>query len=146
MVRCWLFSLTEENWLVVRDNGIFGVPEKSRARELVKLGDILVFYVSKKGSRSLGGMIVGVYKAVSAWFREDKPLWVDEVRDNVVKYPWRIRVEPIKLGLASYKELASKLSFVENKEYANAYLVGTPANLGRPIPEGDLKIILETLI
>ncbi|MEM3546630.1 MAG: hypothetical protein QXU47_01810 [Candidatus Bathyarchaeia archaeon] len=34
----------------------------------------------KRGSKSLGGMIVGVYKAASTWFGKDKPLWLDGVR------------------------------------------------------------------
>ncbi|MCD6443386.1 EVE domain-containing protein [Candidatus Bathyarchaeota archaeon] len=144
----WLFVVTEENWLTVKNNNVFGVPERVRGRratELVKPGDALVFYVSKKGSKTLGGMIVGVYRAVSGWFRDDKPLWPDEVREGVVKYPWRVRIEPVKLGVVSYTELAGRLSFVENKDRPHAYLVGTPANLRRPIPEGDFRVILEAL-
>ncbi|MEM3104939.1 MAG: EVE domain-containing protein [Candidatus Bathyarchaeia archaeon] len=146
-VNCWIFTVTEENWLTVKNANVFGVPEARgrKATELVKPGDMLVFYVTKRGSKSLGGMIVGVYKAASTWFREDRPLWPDEVRESVVKYPWRIRVEPVRLGGASYAELVDGLSFVKNKDRANAYLVGTPANAKRPIPESDLKTILEAL-
>jgi len=62
-----------------------------------------------------------------------------------VKYPWRVRLELIKLGVADFRELAPKLRFVEKKDKANAYLVGTPANLRRPIPEEDAKAIMESL-
>ena len=62
-----------------------------------------------------------------------------------MKYPWRVRVEPVKFGTVSFTELIPKLSFIGNKDRTNAYLVGTPANLRRPIPEEDLKIILEAL-
>lgn len=146
-MNCWIFTVTEENWSTVKSANVFGVPEaRGRiATELVKPGDILVFYVVKRGSKSLGGMIVGVYRATSTWFREDKSLWPDEVRENVVKYPWRIKIEPVKLGRASYAELVNRLSFIRNKSRANAYLVGTPANAKRPIPENDLKTILEAL-
>lgn len=144
-MACWLFSLTEENWSTVKNLNILGVPEASKAKDLVEPGDMLVFYVAKKGAKSLGGMMVGVYRVTSTWFREDKPLWADEVREGVTKYPWRIRVEPVKLGLASYRELAGRLSFVEKKENANVYLLGTPANFRRPIPESDLKLIMENL-
>jgi len=93
----------------------------------------------------LGGRFVGAFRVTSSWFREDEPLWPDEVREGRVKYPWRIRLEPIKLGIADFNELIPKLSFIGNKERANAYLVGTPANLKRPIPEADAKLIMESL-
>ena len=147
-MTCWLFTLTEENWLTVKSTNIFGIPEKARGRratELVKPGDVMVFYVSKKRSRSLGGMIVGVYRVVSTWFREDRALWPDEVREGVVKYPWRVRVEPVRLGVVSYRELSGKLSFVGNKERPHVYVMGTPANFRRPIPECDFRVILESL-
>jgi predicted RNA-binding protein len=148
LADCWLFTVSEENWATVRTVNLFGAPDVAKGRrvyELVKPGDVLVFYVAKKGSRNLGGMIVGVYRTASAWFRDEKPLWPDEVREGRMKYPWRVRVEPVKLGTVSFTELIPKLSFIGNKDRANAYLVGTPANLRRPIPEEDLKIILEAL-
>jgi len=88
---------------------------------------------------------VGAFRVVSAWFREEKPLWPDEIREGVVKYPWRVRLEPVKIGIADYEELVPKLRFVEKKEAARVYLIGTPANMGRPIPEDDAKKIIESL-
>ena len=93
----------------------------------------------------MGGRFVGVFRVVSSWFREDRVLWPDEVREGRVKYPWRVRLEPIRLGTADFDELVPRLSFIKNKERANAYLVGTPANLKRPIPEEDAKTIMESL-
>jgi len=51
----------------------------------------------------------------------------------------------IKIGVADFKELVPKLRFITNKEKTNAYLVGTPANLRRPIPEEDAKTIVKSL-
>ena len=82
---------------------------------------------------------------VSDWHRDDKPLWPDEAREGKAKYPWRVKLEPIKLGVADFKELIPKLKFIERKDRAQAYLVGTPANLRRPIPEEDVKVIIESL-
>ena len=66
-------------------------------------------------------------------------LWPDERREGRVKYPWRIRLEPIKLDAAGFEELAPTLSFInKRKDGAYAYLVGTPA-LRRPIPKEELK-------
>ena len=54
----------------------------------------------------LEGKFVGAYRVISVWFREDKPLWPDEAREGRVKYPRRTRLEPVKLGLVDYGELA----------------------------------------
>ena len=145
MVRFWVFAVSEENWFVIKENNVHGVPEGSKAVELVGPGDVAIFYVKKRDARSLGGKFVGAFRVTSSWFREDKPLWPDEVREGKVKYPWRVRLEPIKLGVADFDKLVPRLSFIKNKERANAYLVGTPANLKRPIPEKDAQIIMNAL-
>ena len=75
----WLFTITEENFEVVKSSGVFGVPEGSKAPRLVKPGDKLVFYVMKTGAKSLGGMIVGVFRATFSWRRENRRLWPDEI-------------------------------------------------------------------
>ena len=141
----WIISVSEANWEVIKKFNIYGAPEKSAAPKLIKIGDYLVFYVAVKGSKTLGGKFVGIYKVVSDWFREDKPLWPDEVAEGKVKYPWRIRIEPVKLGVADFKELVDKLSFTKGRKMPQAMLVGTPANMRRPISEEDLKTILESL-
>lgn len=148
MSRCWLVVVSEENWYTVKNMNIYGAPEAKGFRpayELIQLNDVLVFYVKKKESRELGGKIVGVFRAISTWFREDRPLWPDEIREGRILYPWRIRLEPVKLGVADFNELAPRLKFIERKDRPNAYLVGTPANLRRPIPEEDVKLIIENL-
>jgi predicted RNA-binding protein len=144
-MTCWIIPVSEANWEVIKKLNVYGAPEDSAAPKLIKAGDYLVFYVTVKGSRALGGKFVGVYRAVSDWFREDKPLWPDEVAENRVKYPWRIRIEPVKLGVADFKELVDKLTFTKGRKMPQAMLVGTPANMRRPIPEEDLKTILDSL-
>jgi len=148
MPNYWILAVSEENWYVVKSTGVYGAPELQRGKPvygLVKPGDVVIFYVRKKGSTSLGGKFVGAFRVASSWFREDRPLWPDEAREGRVKYPWRVRLEPIKLGVVGFEELATKLKFVENKSRPHAYLVGTPANLKRPIPEEDAKLIIESL-
>jgi predicted RNA-binding protein len=144
-MNAWIIPVSEANWEVIKKMNVYGAPEDSTAPKLIKAGDYLVFYVTVKGSRALGGKFVGVYKTVSDWFKENKPLWPDEVAEGKVKYPWRIRIEPVKLGVADFKELADKLSFTKGRKMSQAMLVGTPANMRRPIPEEDLKTILESL-
>lgn len=148
MPKYWIITVTEENWQVVKSTNIYGAPETQISRSahnLIKPGDIIIFYVRKKGSKNLGGKFVGAFKVVSDWYRDDKPLWPDETREGKVKYPWRVKLEPIRLGVADFKELVPKLKFIEKKDRAQAYLVGTPANLRRPISEQDAMTIIESL-
>ena len=148
MPKYWIITVSEENWHVIRSSNIYGAPEPQRFKpiyELIRPGDIVIFYVKKRGSRGLGGKFVGAFRVISDWFREDRPLWPDETREGKVKYPWRVKLEPIKLGVVDLKELVPRLKFIERKDRLGAYLVGTPANLRRPIPEEDARIILNSM-
>jgi predicted RNA-binding protein len=148
LVNYWVIPLSEENWLVVRETNVYGAPEVARGRhirELVKPGDVLLFYVTKRNSSRLGGKIVGAYRVASEWFWEDKPLWPDEAREGRVKYPWRVRLEPLKLGVVDYSELAPRLSFVVDEKRPGAPLIGTPGNYKRPIPRQDAELIINSL-
>ena len=146
MTSSWIIPVSEENWRVVKEGLVYGAPEGGRRhpRELIRPGDVVVFYVMKRGSKSLGGKFVGAFKVTSEWFYEDRPLWPDEAEGRA-KYPWRVKLEPIKLGEASLDELVPRLSFIGNKSIPHAYLVGTPANMRRPIPEEDARLIVDSL-
>jgi len=141
----WLIPITEDNWEVIKRENIYGAPENSAAPNLIKRGDNIIFYVVKKGSKRLGGKIVGIYRTASDWFKEDKPLWPDEIAEGKVKYPWRIRIEPLKVGIVDLGEIAEKLSFTKRVRVLNVLLMGTPANAKKPIPDEDLKVILDHL-
>lgn len=148
MPKYWIITVTEENWQTIKTINIYGAPEtriSKSARNLIKPGDIIIFYVKKKGSKSLGGKFVGAFKVISEWYRGDKPLWPDELREGKIKYPWRVKLELVKLGVADFKKLISKLKFIKKKNKAQTYLVGTPANMRRPIPENDVKLILSSM-
>ena len=141
-------TVTEEIWQVIKTTNVYGAPETQVSRSahnLIKPRDIIIFYVKKKGSQNLGSKFVGAFKVVSDWYRDDKPLWPNETREGKVKYPWRVKLEPIKRGISDFKELVPKLKFIEKKDRAQAYLVGTPANLRRPISEQDTMTIIESL-
>jgi len=148
LVNYWIIPVSEENWLVIKEANLYGAPEATRGRhvrELIKPGDVVIFYVAKKNSKRLGGKFVGAYRIASEWFREDKPLWPDEAREGRVKYPWRTRLELVKLGLVDYGELAPRLSFVVDRKRPGAPLIGTPGNYKRPIPRGDAELIINNL-
>ena len=90
MPRYWIIRVSEENWCVIRSSNVYGRQNLKRFKsiyELVKPGDIEIFYVKKKGSKGLGEKFVGAFRVVLDWFRGDKPLWPDGVREGKVKYP-----------------------------------------------------------
>lgn len=141
----WIIAINEDNWHVIKETNKYGAPEGSRATQLIKPGDVIIFYVKEKGAKELGGMFVGAYEAASQWYSEHEPLWPDEKAKSKPLYPSRINLKPIKLGKASFRQLAENLSFISNKQVPHAYLVGTPANMRRPISEEDAKLIINTL-
>lgn len=84
-MRTWVLTGNEENWEVAVRDKIWGVKEgklKSSWDKLEK-GDLLLFYAKSP----IGGLIgLGL---VESKFKQDKPLWPDEVRENKVIYPYR---------------------------------------------------------
>jgi len=88
---------------------------------------------------------MGAYELTGEWFRSTRPTWADEVEQGKIIYPWQVKLKLIQLGTASVKELAPRLSFIENKERWSVYLRGAIANMGRPIGSEDYQLILEEL-
>lgn len=82
----WILTGNEENWETAFNSGnIWGVREGglvARWRKLQK-GDLLVFYAKSpvKG-------FIGIGK-IESKFKQDKPLWPDEIRAKSVIYPYR---------------------------------------------------------
>lgn len=82
----WILTGNEENWETALNGGnIWGVREGrlvNRWRKLQK-GDLLLFYAKSpvKG-------LIGVGK-VESKFKQDKPLWPDEIREKRVIFPYR---------------------------------------------------------
>lgn len=89
--KVWVLTGDEANWEVaIRDN-IWGVREgrlKSYWNRLQK-GDILIFYAKSPTHGVIG---IGITENK---FRQDKPLWPDEVRENKVIYPYRFEFQAI---------------------------------------------------
>lgn len=85
-MKLWILTGNEENWATALDHGnLWGVREGglvNRWKTLQK-GDLLAFYVKSpvKG-------LIGVGKLESK-FKQDKPLWPDEIRLKQVIYPYR---------------------------------------------------------
>ena len=87
-MTAWVLSGNSVNWERAVGESVWGVTEKLRNEwERLSKNDDLIFYCSKpvKG-------IIGLAKAKNK-FKQDKPLWEDEIREKRVIYPYRFDFE-----------------------------------------------------
>lgn len=122
-MTCWICVTTEENWRIIREKNVWGVPSRSKkVIESVRKGDKLVFYViqSKEDDKKLPSRIVAVYEAASESYYDDTPLFKSYKRKM---FPYRIKIKPIKIAKDPiiFKNLVDKLSFIRNKRYWTVY-------------------------
>jgi len=89
MTKFWIAGGSRENWLTAFEQGnIWGLRPARRAEwEQISEDDIIFFYVTGKG-----GGIVG-YGAVRTRFRQDKPLWPEEVAQGRTIWPLRFEFD-----------------------------------------------------
>jgi len=134
----WVFSVTSENWEIVKGKNIWAVSRKSIC-DKVKKHDTLIFYVKKTGS------FKGIFRVASDWYETKEIIWTDELQEGRVIAPYQIKIEPFLLGDANFIRLEDQLTFVEKKRKPQIYLMGTPANFGKPLSESDYQIILSEM-
>jgi len=134
----WVFSVTGENWKIARKHRIWAVARKSLCRK-VRKGDFIILYVSGTGS------FCTIMEIIGDWVFSNQLIWADEKEERKLKYPYRVKTRIVQEGLANVKEILPRLSFIENKQNWGLYFKGTPANMGRPIPESDYRLIYETM-
>lgn len=80
----WVLTGDRENWRRGISDRIWGVVPKLQPQwEALQRGDFLFFYAEAPASRIFGTGIV------RDKFRQDRPLWVDEVQAGKVLYPHR---------------------------------------------------------
>lgn len=82
----WMLSSNVVNLDQGIRDGIWGLRDKPRLKqawERLRKGDILFFYATAPTSGIVG------FGHAETKFRQDKPLWIDEIRANKVIYPFR---------------------------------------------------------
>jgi len=80
----WILVGNEENWETALQDSIWGAKKNLKNRwDKLEKGDILVFYISRPVSGVVG------FGRVETKFKQNKPLWKDEIRANKVIYPFR---------------------------------------------------------
>ena len=125
MVNYWIIPISEENWLVVKETGVYGAPEAARGRhirDLVKPGDVLIFYVSDWGWGTIADAVLDYNYAVAYYSQSsispDK--WM-RVRELLARNPGATWLEKLALRYIHDK----LVEFVEStpmKTYRDAYL------------------------
>jgi hypothetical protein len=95
MSNWWLVVGKPENWqIALLSKGIWGLRDSARHHmiwEELSAGDNLVFYAT----RPIGGVIG--YGVVVTKFRQDTPLWPEEVKQAKVIWPYRFEFDVKRL-------------------------------------------------
>jgi len=137
MTNYWLCVTTEENWKVVKERKVWGVPKGNRRLiEAVKRGDFLVFYVMPQ-------RIMGVFKAASEPFESSERVFSCGEFGREEVFPHRVKLEPVIIAKEplQFKDLIPKLKFITNKEKWTGHL----RRAMRTIPKEDYDLIFSAI-
>ena len=123
----------EENWNIVKERKVWGVPERDRGRiKQVMPGDYLVFYVMPL-------RVAGIFRATSEGFESNKKIfrWGEFGKHEI--FPHRVMLEPVILPEEplQFRELIPKLRFITNKKMWSGHL----RRAMRTIPKKDYEAI-----
>ena len=142
-LHCWIWSVTPENWEIVKQKNIWASKISEKIRDKIVSGDKVIFYV-------LGtGQFKGIFEFDGEWYDAPGPVWHDET-DSVI-YHSQIHLIPLAFGDVTVYDVASELSIFENpedKRLVNLVLKGAggyPSNNGKPIPQKDYEKIYEKM-
>jgi len=142
-LNCWIWSVTPENWEIVKEKNIWASKIGEKIRDKVVSGDIVIFYV-------LGtGQFKGIFEFDGDWYDAPEPVWHDE-SDSVI-YLSQVHLLPLAFGDVVVYDIASELSIFEkpeDKRLVNLVLKGAggyPSNNGKPIPIDDYNKIYEKM-
>lgn len=143
-MKYWFCITTEENWKVIKEENVFGVPERHRNTvEKVNPGDRLVIYLKQERTkdRIVEPRVVAVYEAVSKAFRDSTRIFKAPKGMGNESFPLRIKLKPVKIfeKPVEFKPLIPKLKFVTNKKKWSGHLMGKAM---REIPEEDYKLLI----
>jgi predicted RNA-binding protein len=84
----WILCGKQENWNIALKDGIWGLTSKLVGKwKYLKEGDWLIFYANNP----IAG-IIGLGK-MQAKFKQNQPLWPDEISKSEVLYPYRFEFQ-----------------------------------------------------
>jgi len=140
----WLCITNEENWKVIRERNVWGVPERHKNTiAKVKPGDKLLIYLKQERKKNdiIEPRIVAVYEAVSEVFRDRKKIFKTPPDMGNETFPLRIKLKPVKVfnPPVDFKSLIPELKFIKNKKKWSGHLMGKAM---REIPKEDFELIV----
>ena len=143
----WLCITTEENWKIIREKNVWGVPERHRNTiAKVKQGDKLLIYIKQERIKDVvkESRIVAIYEVTSKTFKDSRRIFKAPKGMGNETFPYRIRIKPVRIFKKpiEFKSLIPKLKFIKNKEKWSGHLMGKAM---REIPEEDYNLILSQL-
>ena len=117
-MKYWFCVTDEENWRVVKEKKIWGVPERRKGiMDHVRPGDLLVFYVMPK-------RIGGIFRVVSMPFESKEEIfgWGEYGRHEL--FPFRVSLETVETPKTpvEFEPLIQKLSFTKGRRRWSAPL------------------------
>jgi len=113
-LRVWVLSGSLENWERGVSSTIWGTkPKLKHLWEKISKGDVLIFYVTRPVSGVVG---VGT---VENKFKQETPLWSDEIREGKVIYPYGFEFKVVYvLPLPSWNEKKISVKDLDLKYWA----------------------------
>ncbi|AAB91306.1 MULTISPECIES: EVE domain-containing protein [Archaeoglobus] len=141
----WLCITNEDNWRVIKEKNIWGVPERHKNTiAKVKKGDKLLIYIKQENVNGevKPSRIVAVYETASEVYRDSSRIFKSPKGMGNETFPLRIKLKPVKIfdRPIEFKPLIPKLKFITNKRKWSGHLMGKAM---REIPEEDYRLILE---
>ena len=146
-MKYWVCTLSEENWRVVQEKGVLGVPSVSLAKMLrVEPNDQLVLSVVKSKPRrqvtESDVIIHGVYRAVSKPFESDEDIgfkpYVFETAPIPLFLSGRVKVEPLHVKELTLLQVSRQWRWPEGTDRSR-----TRAIIGRFAMPGDMEELPE---
>ena len=97
----WVWSVTPDNWEIVKEKNIWASEIEQKIRERIKSGDKVIFYVKETGK------FQGIFKFTGEWYDAPGTVWSDET-DSIL-YPSQIKLSPVVIGSVKVYDVAPDL-------------------------------------
>lgn len=143
-MACWLCITSEENWKVIKQKNIWGVPERHKNTiAKVKPGDKLLIYLKQERDKDMvkEPRIVAVYEAVSEVFKDSSRIFKSPKGMGNETFPLRIKLKSVKIfdKPVEFKPSIPKLKFIINKKKWSGHLMG---KVMREISGEDYNVVV----
>ncbi len=140
----WLCITTEDNWKVIKEKNVWGVPERHKNTiAKVKPKDKLLIYLKqeRKKDKIVEPRIVAAYEVASEVYRDSKKIFKSPPNMRNETFPLRIKIKPVKIFKkpVDFKSLIPELKFIKNKQKWTGHLMGKAM---RQIPKEDYELIM----